>query len=77
MFERRVEKSVDWITTESANDAETEVCEDFHERAISDGPVNLRKLLDPRHVEVRNNFLSIPSLILMYILQTHKFYPIN
>lgn len=52
MFERRVEKSSKWVTeNEDSFQNFSSVEEDYHERTISEGPPNLRLLLDPRHVE--------------------------
>lgn len=77
MFEKRVEKSIEWITENEdsfQNYIANQDDHDFHERTITDGlykkvffcwvfqitnffneqtgPVNLRLVLDPRHVDV-------------------------
>ncbi|CAG2115184.1 unnamed protein product [Medioppia subpectinata] len=47
MFEKRVEKSYNWVTT--GDDGDDDVTS--RRTTISEGPPNLRLVLDPRHVQ--------------------------
>ncbi|CAG2169970.1 unnamed protein product [Oppiella nova] len=63
MYKQRVEKSYKWVTTATTDDGEDDTggdANDDHSNTISDGPPNLRLLLDPRHVQDLNS-LSFES----------------
>ncbi|XP_054166916.1 uncharacterized protein LOC128964351 [Oppia nitens] len=53
MFEKRQQKSMQWITasTEDDDDGAGVADDDSHANTISEGPPNLRLVLDPRHVQ--------------------------
>ncbi|XP_046915844.2 uncharacterized protein LOC124496372 isoform X2 [Dermatophagoides farinae] len=67
MFEKRVEKSTQWITEneDSFQNYQPNEDHDYHERTITDGPPNLRLLLDPRHVDDINTVQGVNEHIII------------